>query len=350
MQILAFILSIAFATSQYNQSWISAAGLFPANHGSTIVELPNNQLMSCWYAGSREGDDDVQIYCSQKNLNNQSSWSAPQVVVNRHDRANYSWFVNKTVGNPSLFLDPENVLWLFYTSVQIGGWSGGKVDYKISKDFGKTWSHSERLISDFGNLTRTKPLLLGTSPVRFMLPLYHEFISKNGYTCIIEARQGEIQDQTCSEIPGKNHLQPALVKLDNRIFAYLRDSTKNHVLVSEYDETNNEWSRPIATNLSNPDSSIDVVDFNHQILIAYNSRSDERSPLSLAASTDGIVFHHLWDFEPYSVNKEYSYPAIIQTSNGGFQVSYSFEKRNAIKNVEFNKEWLENLLALRLVN
>jgi predicted neuraminidase len=323
----------------YQESWISPAGLFTANHAAAIVELPNQKLMACWYAGSREGGGDVQIYCAKKDVLS-ASWDVPTVVVPANDKTKGSWMKNKTVGNPTLFLDPEGILWMFYTSVQIGGWAGGKVDYKISKDLGQSWTQPQRLVDSFGNLTRTKPLLVSKNPVRFMLPLYHEFLSKQGYTCTLEVKLGTLQNSECHDIPGQNHIQPSLVNFNGKIFAYLRNNEKSSVLVSELNPQTQEWGELQKTNLPNPDSSVDAITADKQVLIVYNDHTFERSPLSLASSEDGINFKKIHDFEVYVPNKEFSYPAFIQLQDGSFQLAYSFDKRNAIKSVHFSLDGL----------
>lgn len=339
------IAQLCFAQAQYGESWISPEGLFPANHGATLAELPEGKTLVCWYAGSREGGPDVQIYCSQKDKTS-TVWSKPAVAVAAGERASGAWLKNKTVGNPSLFLDPQGVLWLFYTSIQIGGWAGGKVDYKVSKDFGQTWSEGKRLIDDFGNLTRTKPILLSSDPVVFMLPLYHELFKKNGYTCNLEVNAGEIKNFTCHEVPGDEHFQPSIVNFKNKIYAYFRDFNKNAVFTAEFDLQKQEWSMPVATNLPNPNSSVESLVYKNQVLLIYNNSNAERAPLSLAVSSDGILFKHLHDFEPFGVNREFSYPAFIQSSDGLFHLAYTYERRVGIKYIQFNEDWLSSINSM----
>ncbi len=90
-----------------------------------------------------------------------TSWEPTQIAVNPRECAAESWFSNKTLGNTVLFQDKENIVWLFYAAVEFGGWSGAHVDYKISRDRGRTWSESHRLTNGLGDIPRSKPVELG---------------------------------------------------------------------------------------------------------------------------------------------------------------------------------------------
>src|SRR3569833_3887214 len=86
-----------------------------------------------------------------------------------------------------------------------------------------------------------------------------------------------------------------------------------------------------ATNLPTPNSGTDAVtlkDGRH--LIVYNHTTKGRSPLNAAISTDGKEWKmaHVLEDEP----GEYSYPAVIQTSDGRVHITYTW-KRERIKHV-----------------
>ena len=342
----AAVLVFAFAQSShaqsdstrplYEENFIAPPGLFPANHSSTLVELPDGRIFACWYAGAKEGAHDVQIYCSYQDFGSEN-WSAPTVAVKRKERARMAALKNKSLGNPVLYLDNENILWLFYSSVAVGGWSLAFVDYKTSRDFGLTWSKSRRLRWMPGNLTRAKPLQLDQD--HMMLPLYKELYKKQGYTCILQLKRGKIVGKRCDNIPGQHHLQPALVQNGDRILAYLRTDKSHAVEFSQY--INGKWSKTKSTNLPNPNSSVDVLSTSSgRILLVYNHSASERTPLSLAISDDGEHFEKIWDFENEIAPGNFSYPAFIQSSDGFYHLSYTYHIRAAIKHVTFNGKWL----------
>jgi predicted neuraminidase len=347
------LLALVSTHAAYEESFISApatqGGLFAANHSSTLVWIPDTEtIISCWYAGEREGSKDVSIVCSDRDSRT-ANFSPPRIVVASGEKAEGAWLSNKTLGNPVLFLDREKVLWLFYTSVSIGGWAGGRVDYKISRDFGRSWTNSKRLVSSLGNLTRGKPLSLADGT--FMLPLYHEFLSKSGYSCIVDAHNGEVNDLTCSDIPGQDHLQPSLVAFGSGIFAYLRSSDGSGMKMSRFNLSAGreaEWANPTHLDLPNPDSSVAAETSSAgDILLVFNDSPGQRVPLTLARSKDGIHFDRIWEFEKAVhlpdgniADAEYSYPTLLRTPDGVYHLSYTYDHRHAIKYIRFDDAWL----------
>ena len=65
-------------------------------------------------------------------------------------------------------------------------------------------------------------------------------------------------------------------------------------------------------------------------LLVYNSSTTARTPLNVAISTDGRVWTPVIALE--TEPGEYSYPAVIQTSDGLVHITYSW-KRLRIKHV-----------------
>jgi len=91
------------------------------------------------------------------------------------------------------------------------------------------------------------------------------------------------------------------------------------------------WTPMTLSALPNPSSGIDAVtlrDGRH--LIVYNHTERGRSPLNVALSVDGKAWDAALVLE--SEPGEYSYPAVIQTSDGLVHVTYTW-KRQRIKHV-----------------
>jgi len=123
------------------------------SHVSSISPVGNNEMACAWYAGSIEGAADVAIYFSIFNEKTQS-WRPPVKLVDRLQSSNESRRYVKKIGNPLLFSDNAGRLWLFYSSVAVGGWSGSSLNFKVSADNGNTWTKSSKMIlSPFFNLT-----------------------------------------------------------------------------------------------------------------------------------------------------------------------------------------------------
>jgi len=98
------------------------------------------------------------------------------------------------------------------------------------------------------------------------------------------------------------------------------------------------WSPLTPTELPNPSAGIDAVTLKdgHQLLV-YNHSEHGRVPLSVAVSRDGSHWRRVLDLEPAVVNGqpvhgEFSYPAVIQTSDGLVHVTYTW-RRKKIKHV-----------------
>lgn len=323
---------------KYAESFIFSPGQFASVHASTIVELQDGTLMACWFAGKREADKSVQIRCAKRTM---QKWQNYSIAVKNGEKTQGSWLNNKFVGNPVLFHDEHNTLWLFYEAVEIGGHSGAAIDFKTSKDQGNSWSSSKRFAGGFGNfghLVRNKPLRLSSG--RIVIPAYREFTSKYSYSEIVRLKDEDIIDRQYHRIPETGHLQPSIIHFKTKLFAYMRSTQTKKVLYSVFDFSSQKWSLPQPTNLPNPNSALDsVVTTDGKVLIVYNSRTDSRDRLSLAYSNDGVYFTRIYDFENQSEMK-FSYPAIIKDRNERFHVTYTFN-RTSIKHVSFDRNWLE---------
>jgi len=104
--------------------------LFPLTkdhaHGSTIVELPNGDLLAAWFQGSGERwADDVRIMGSRLNRGS-SSWSQPFTMADVPDFPDI---------NPVLFLDNKEQLWLVWYTVIANQWSTSLPTYRISNNY-----------------------------------------------------------------------------------------------------------------------------------------------------------------------------------------------------------------------
>jgi predicted neuraminidase len=332
------------AQTDYEQNLIAVPDQCPVNHGSSIVELSDHNLLCCWYGGSNECAPDIKIYSSRYDSATKT-WSAPAVVAAHNERAEGRWLRTKTFGNCALFIDDENVVWLFYAALPLGGWSSARVDYKTSRDNGQTWSPAKVLVGTFCNLLRNKPLRLG--PGKFTVPLYQNFGHKYGYTCTLTVSGGEIKSKTYERIDGPENTQPSLVqRSEKELVAYLRDPTWQSLLFSHCDPADLKWSTAERLQLPNPNAAIDAVQSDDgKTLLVYNDSKKGRNPLSLAYSENGRDFKKIWDFEYSASGGSFSYPAIIKTADGSYHLTYSHDRRSAIKHVHFSQAWLSEKIA-----
>src|SRR5947208_15837262 len=145
----------------FTSSNVSAEATTPVQHGSSIIELDDGSLLVSWYAGRKEAARDTRILLRHSTTGG-ANWEPTQTVVVPGECAAESWFSNKTLGNTALFQDTENVVWLFYAAVEFGGWSGAHIEYKTSRNRGRTWSEAHRFAGKFGDLPRSKPIERGS--------------------------------------------------------------------------------------------------------------------------------------------------------------------------------------------
>jgi len=87
------------------------------------------------------------------------------------------------------------------------------------------------------------------------------------------------------------------------------------------------WSRLMKTELPNPNSAIDAVTLRDgQSLLVYNHSDSERSPMNVALSPDGKRWFAgaVLDNE---VGQEFSYPAVIQSSDRLVHITYTWNRQ-----------------------
>jgi predicted neuraminidase len=346
---LAFAMPSLARAQIFTSSIVSTEAAMPMQHGSSVVELDDGSILVSWYSASNEAARDSRIFC-RRSMSDGLNWGPTQIVVSPGERARESWFANKAVGNSVLFQDKENVLWLFYAAVEAGGWSGAHVDYKTSRDRGRTWSESHRLTSGLGDLPRNKPVEL--SGCEIFLPLSHSGLRKYAYgarwkTC---AKSFQLSYPT---IDGSKFSHPAFVAFgSNRVLAFVRARGGGMLQSTFFDPEKNGWSIPQPTNLPNSDSAIDAVPLEDgRILLVYDDHGTIRNPLSIAISDDrgtgpaeaglsaGTAFRKLRDIEN-EPGQDFSYPSLVRARDGTFYLTYTWHYRSAVKCVHFDASWL----------
>ena len=309
---------------------------FPSCHSATIIELDNGDLLCTYFGGTYERHPDVEIRLSRKKKGGE--WSAPVSVANGVQA------VGKRVPtwNPVLFQPAGGDLMLFY---KVGPspkeWWG---EVKISKDNGYTWSKARRLEGKILGPVKNKPIQLANEVI-----LSGSSSEANGWQAHIE--RSTDGGKTWSFIGPLNDgkkmraIQPALLTHANGSLQMLcRTSNSNSEYISET-WSNDEgltWSEMTATALPNNNSGIDAVtlkDGRHLLIYNHATRNQKgmghkgRGVINLAVSKDGksweaaLVLDYIDQPE-----KQYSYPSIIQTSDGLVHIVYTWH-RERIKHV-----------------
>ena len=306
---------------------------FAQCHASTIVELPSGDLLAAWFGGKREGDDSVQIWLSRKPTG--GTWLSPEVVTN---------FPESPCWNPVLFRDTRDQIWLFF---KVGPspqtWVGA---YRISIDEGQTWSDITYLPAGMLGPIRNKPIILTNGDILSGTSVEAGYgrgtppdAPYRSWACWVERSSDAGQTWSVHgpiTVPGENFgvIQPTLWESRPGVVKMLMRSTQRIGFICESmsSDGGKTWSPARRTQLPNPNSGIDAVRMRDgKISLVYNHTRRGRTPLNIAFSNDD---GQTWS-PPYVLEKEpgeYSYPAIIQTSDGRLHITYTW-KRQRIKHV-----------------
>jgi predicted neuraminidase len=351
------------------------------NHSSSVVELPNGDLLTAWFHGSGERTaDDVLIQGSRWNHVTRK-WSTPFVM------ADSPGFPET---NPVLFIDSRQKLFFLWPLIVAHRWETALMKYRISSDYqqaegppkwelqdnivlvpknivqktkafadpeieksGPRAEQAKRLIehaedeyfSRMGWFTRTHPLELPSG--RILAPMYSD-----GYSFGIMAISDDHgMTWTGSEpLVGAGSIQPSVVrKNDGTLVAYMRDNgpapKRAHVSVSKDDGVS--WSLARDSEILNPGTSLENVRLrNGDWIMVYNDLEDGRWSLVAALSDDeGATWkwrRHL-DGEPAKkTSSQFHYPSVIQAKDGAIHVTYSSftPEGKSIRHVRFNEEWV----------
>lgn len=302
---------------------------FKECHASTIAETKGGSLIAAWFGGTRESNKDVEIWVSE---NKDGQWSAPVSVANGviSDSERYACW------NPVLFRTEESTISLYY---KVGPspreWWGMVIH---SNDEGKTWSKPERLPDGILGPIKNKPIRLASGIV--LSPSSIETESKEWHAHIERsADSGKTWEKI--DIDPTNPvkvIQPTLLTYSGGKIQALLRSNQNCIMESWSSDEGKTWTPLAKTSLLNPNSGIDAVSLQSGIqVLIYNPAisgkewSNGRSKLNVAVSMNGKTWKDILKLEDER-SGEFSYPAVIQTSDGLVHITYTYN-RKTIKHV-----------------
>ena len=343
-------------------------------HGSSLVHLPNGDLLAVWFYGSGERTaDDVKIMgaCLEKGKTN---WSEPFLMADTP---------NLPDCNPVLFLNQDNTLFLVWIAVQANKWEQSILRFRTSSDYLKSgppiWNWQDNILlkpdarfaeevakqfkllpensagwaeyapsydkmiiaasqdpikRSIGWMTRIKPLIIGS---RIILPLYSD-----GFNLSLMAISEDKGQTWHPSLPlvGRGPIQPALVqKKDGKLLAYLRDSgdAPPRVQVSESGDLGESWSPTTKTEIPNTASVELLVLQDGKWAFVGNDLEDGRYRLRLFLSdNEGKTWK--WKIALENVPKgegSFSYPCLIQTADGLLHLTYSYHLKSDQKAIKY---------------
>lgn len=299
---------------------------FQSCHASTICETNEGTILCSFFAGTKEGANDVGIWMVELKNN---VWEKPKEIFN--DKKTPSW-------NPVLFKMPSKEIFLFY---KLGKnperWSGF---LQKSFDNGKTWEKSKIFPAGVFGPIKNKPLILddGTMLCGSSTESY------KAWTCWVDITKdkGKTWEKSTPIVDSNNSfgiIQPTIFLTNNNNIKMLTRSKKQKIFSSISFDKGKTWSKAKPTNLPNPNSGIDAVKLKDgRLFLVYNHSKKNRYPLNVAISEDD---GNSWKKSITLENEEgsFSYPAIIQTKDGYIHITYTWNRKN-IKYVVINPKYL----------
>lgn len=372
--------SVIAQTSNAQKGIVSEEFIFPYQnehvHGSSIVMLPNGDLLAAWFQGSGERTaDDVRVMGARlkKGVEN---WSAPFLMADTKGIPDC---------NPVLFLNRKGKLFLFWAAVIANKWEDAILRYRTTTNYNgneaPVWEWQDNILlkpdesfvkevekrlkelpesqagwatyapqydnmikdaskdllkRSLGWMTRIHPITLESG--RILLPLYSD-----GFNFSMVAISDDDGTSWKSALPivGRGPIQPSLaVKKNGNIVAYMRDSgdapTRVHTSIST--DNGESWSVSKKTEIPNEASVEICVLKDGKWAFFGNDINDGRYQLSLYLSDDEGVTWKWKKLIEYDDEKKgsFSYPCMIQTSDELLNISYSYslgEGKKTIKHV-----------------
>jgi predicted neuraminidase len=288
---------------------------FPSCHASTIVET-DGRLVAAWFGGTRERDPDVGIWLSRLEGN---LWSAPVEVANGVQTNG----TRVPCWNPVLFQPRRGPLLLFYKAGPSPSRWWGMLT--TSTNGGRSWSAAKRLPADCLGPIKNKPVELADGTI-----LCGSSSENAGWKVHIERafdtatrweRSGPLND-----LKEFGAIQPGILLHDSNHIQILCRSQQHCLTQCWSHDGGKTWGPMTRTDLPNPNSGIDAVQLRDgRSLLVYNHTTSGRSPLNVAVSPDGSVWKSALVLE--SEPGEFSYPAVIQTSDGLVHITYTWQRK-----------------------
>jgi predicted neuraminidase len=305
---------------------------FPACHASTLVEVEGG-LLAAWFGGTHERHPDVGIWTSRFE---NGKWSTPVEVANgvESDTVRYpTW-------NPVLFQPKDGSVILFYkVGPSPSEWWGMVM---TSDDQGHTWSKPERLPDGILGPIKNKPVQLADGTIISPTSTEHD-----GWRVHFETSTDGGKTWTASAPVNEDEkiraIQPSILIYDNNRLQALGRTRDQGTFEIWSEDGGKTWGEMGLLKLPNPSAGTDavtLVDGRQLLVYNHNPNYKGRSPLNVAVSKDGKEWQAALVLEDDKGANGYSYPAVIQTSDGKVHITYTW-RREKIKHVVVDPEKLE---------
>lgn len=349
------------------------------NHAANLALLADGSLACVWFGGTMEGMGDISVWSSVL-APGSAQWSPARKLSDDAGRSEQ---------NPVLFTAPDGRLWLFHTSQPGGRQDECEIVARVSEG-GLDGFGPPRRVGGFRGVFIRQPLRIGPQGewlmpgFRCITPAAGRWTGSEDDAVMLVSRDGG-DSWEARAVPGSLgavHMNPVPGGA-GAMPAFYRDRFARQVLRSRSADGGLTWSAPELTELPNNNSSIQAVRLDDgriaMVLNPVNAEMSEarraslydeiegeetgetapsaavwgvpRAPMLLAVSADdGETFPlrieldrgtgaALSNNSREGLNRELSYPSILQDAEGNLHVAFTYHRR-AIRHVRLDADWI----------
>ena len=314
-------------------------------HPASITAFDNGDLYLVYYGGAGEYAVNTGVFGSRYRA---GKWTPPRLIAADPFRS---------VGNGVAWQSPDGLVWLFYVVRYGTTWSTSRIQGKVSKDHGETWSDSFVVSNQEGMMVRNKPIVLDTG--EYLLPVYHETGAdtesvgpESTSRFLVFDPKGKSREWVERGVirSKKGNIQPGVVQLSKEhLIAYCRRGggygpVKDGFIVrSESRDGGKSWKEGTDSQFRNPNSAVELLKLaSGNVVLIFNDSMSQRTPLTAALSLDR---DQTWPHTRHIANEpkqSYAYPSAVQTADGKIHLVYTSDGRTTIHHAVFDEEWIKN--------
>jgi predicted neuraminidase len=306
------------------QEFLFASAPFPECHAATIAETPDG-LAAAWFGGTEEGHADVGIWLSRRV---DGAWTVPVEIADGRQADG----ARQPTWNPVLFQVPGGPLRLYYKAgPSPRAWWGMAMH---STDGGRTWSRPQRLPEGVIGPVKNKPVVLGNGDLLAGSSTEHDGWRVH-FERSVDGGASWVAQPPVHDGVAIGAIQPSLLLHGGERLQAIGRTRQGRLFVCWSEDAGRTWGPLSLSGFPNPNSGSDAVtlaDGRH--LLVSNPVERGRSPLTVAVSRDGLDWTKALVLED-EPGAEFSYPAVIQGSDGKVHVAYTW-KRARIRHAELD--------------
>lgn len=313
---------------------------YPSCHAATIAEASPDHLVAAWFGGTAERNPDVGIWVSR---HEGGRWLEAVEVANGVQPDG----TRQPTWNPVLFQPPGGDLHLFYkVGPSPSAWWGMVM---TSADGGRTWSKPVRLPAGIEGPAKNKPIVLPDGT-------WLSGISTEGGKWTARVERSRDQGKTWTQSAPLNDaavirtIQPTLIRHGDGRVQMLCRTQEGKISETWSSDGGETWGPTGLLNIPNNNSGLDAVALKDgRTLLVYNHSGREeagmghkgRGILNVAVSRDGQAWEAALVLDYLDApEKQFSYPSVIQASDGRVHIVYTWH-RERIKHVVVDPAALE---------